>query len=92
MRLSELLTILAEVPGDRGEAFANCIRMAKEMESEREGFWKDVSAMKDRYYDYNRTRQLLEEMTGKTIEVGELWKVAADLRDALGKPVEGKRK
>lgn len=90
MRLSELLTILAEVPGDRGEDFANCIRMAKKMEGE--GFWKDVSAMKDRYYDYNRTRQLLEEMTGKTIEVGELWKVAADLRDALGKPVEWKRK
>lgn len=32
LHLSELLTILAEVPGDRAESFATAIRMAKELE------------------------------------------------------------
>lgn len=35
-------------------------------------------------YDYNRTRLMLEQISGKEVDVGHLWKLAADLRDRLG--------
>lgn len=39
-------------------------------------------------YDYNRTRLLLEQISGKEVDVGHLWELAADLRDRHGTAAE----
>lgn len=45
MHLSELLTILAEVPGDRIDHFNDAIRMAKTLEAERSALLRERDAL-----------------------------------------------
>ena len=69
----------------REMTLSELLTIAAETEAERKPLFDTMIARaKALEHDYNRTRLLLEEVTGKAAEDGDLWKLAADVRDALG--------
>ena len=71
---ASLRRLLRATPLERAKACAEMLGSSARFDAHNEAMT----------YDYNRTRALLEQVFGKEVAVGELWQLAADLRDRHG--------